>query len=658
MGDRQYIFVRKTNLIYLIACAVAIQCAVTAWGQANPTPAPPVYTITTVAGNGSPGSTGDGGSATSAELFLPYAAFSAGGNLYIADQVNSRLRIVSGGTINTFAGNGTQGYSGDNSQATKAEMFDPTGLTVDSTGNVYVSDNRNQVIRKITTGGIISTYAGNQSLGAGLSGDTGTATNAQLFNPAGLALDKAGNLYIADEANAKIRIVFASGANAGSINTFAGNFVEDYAGDNGPAINAEMNNPHAVAVDAQGNVYIADTDNHRIREVTLDGVMHTVAGTGNPGHTGDGGQATSAELNHPEGIAVDSAGNLYIADSFNQCIRMVTTTGVIYTIAGQVGKNGLFGDGGPALQATLNFPASVSVDSKGNLFVADSQNNVIRELVPAAPASQATPTVLSNGVITWSEFGGFQTGAAAGSWIEIYGNNLAADTRIWAPSDFSGNTAPMALDGTTVKIAGMPAFVYYVSPGLVNALLPSNVPLGTQPLTVTNSAGTSTSVNVNVQSTLPGLYDPGMVVNGNPFLAATFSDMSTYVAPPGSISGFTSARAHPGDTIVFFGIGFGPVTPAVNAGSISFGDTALTAPVQFFFNGTPAAAVTYAGIAPGSVALYEFEVTVPTIPSSDAVEITFTLGGVPGTQTLYTSVQNTGPQKRPTGLTGPNRSIR
>jgi uncharacterized protein (TIGR03437 family) len=155
---------------------------------------------------------------------------------------------------------------------------------------------------------------------------------------------------------------------------------------------------------------------------------------------------------------------------------------------------------------------------------------------------------------------------------------------------------------------------------------------------------------------LPGLYAPDLVVGGNPYLAATFTDMSTYVAPPGAITGVTSARAHPGDTIVVFGIGFGPVTPPVNAGSISFGNTSLTAPVQFFFNGTPAQ-TSYAGIAPGSVALYEFEITVPTISSSDAVAVTFTLGGVPGTQTLYTSVQNTGAQQRPTGI-GPNGAIR
>jgi uncharacterized protein (TIGR03437 family) len=622
--------VRKIIIICSIACSLLCFAGVLAWAQT-----PPSYTITTIAGNGTPGFSGDGGAANAAQLWEPYAAAMVAGNLYISDQVNSRVRIVTGGNINTFAGNGTQGYSGDGSAATSAELFDNTGLTVDGSGNVYVSDLRNQVVRKINSKGTIFTYAGNNTLGAGLSGDAGPASSAQLFDPAGLAVDSKGNLYIADSGNGKVRLVSSAAGN--NISTFAGNFTNDFAGDGGPAINAELNNPEGVAVDAAGNVYIADTANHRIRMVTLDGIIHTVAGNGTPGAKGDGGQAVNAELNFPEGVAVDPAGNLYIADTFNQKIRMVQTNGIIVTIAG-TGISGYTGDGGPSAGATLSFPAAVSLDSQNNLYVTDSQNNAIRMMTPSsAIVNPGAPSIRAGGVVSASEYGDFAN-VAPGSWIEISGANLSADTRIWASTDFVGETAPTSLDRVQVTVGGVAGFIYYVSPTQVNVLLPSTVPLGPQPVILTNAGGVTAASTINVVQSLPGLYAPaGLVVGGNQYVGAFFTDGETFVAPPGAMGGITSRRANPGDTIILLGIGFGPTTPVVPDGTVPLENTTLVNPVQINIGGIQAQQ-TYGGLSPGSVGVYEFSVIVPNIPASDAAQVTFSQGGVPGTQKLFTSV--------------------
>lgn len=614
----------KTIFLSLIAAG--------AWAQTTP----PSFTINTVAGNGTAGFSGDGTAATQAQLYQPSAAVVVGGKMYITDQVNNRVRIVSSGNINTLAGNGTQGYAGDNKAATNAELFDPFGIAVDGTGNVYVSDTRNQVVRKISASGTITTYAGVNAGGAGFFGDTGSATNALLNVPAGLALDKTGNLYIADAANNKVRIVSTSNV----INSFAGNLFADFSGDGGPAVNAELNNPEAVAVDASGNVYIADTENHRIREVTTDGVIHTVAGNGTLGFAGDGGPAINAELNSPSGVAVDAAGNIYIADTFNQRIRMVLPNGVIYTIAG-TGIEGYSGDGGPSTQAQFMFPEAISVDASGNVYICDSANNVIRQLTPsAAVVIPGQPTVA--GAVSASGFGGFPS-VAPGSWIEIYGTNLASQVRQWLGSSFVNSFGPTMLGQTSVTIGGVRAYVEYVSPNQINVQVPTNgLSPGTQAVLVTNAGMTSPPFQINVNAAQPGLYAPAaLTVGGKQYVGATFATASTltFVAPPGAASGFTSQRAHPGDTIVFYGVGFGSTSPAVAAGEITPGANQLNSTFAVTIGDAPAQ-VTYQGLAPGSVGLYQFNVIVPQIPSSDAAPVTFTLGGVPGTQVLYTSVQD------------------
>jgi uncharacterized protein (TIGR03437 family) len=252
--------------------------------------------------------------------------------------------------------------------------------------------------------------------------------------------------------------------------------------------------------------------------------------------------------------------------------------------------------------------------------------------------AQPIPSIAANGVLSASAFGGFSS-IAPGSWIEIYGSNLAVDTRGWANSDFNGGTAPTSLDGTSVTIGGQAAFVDYISAGQVNVQVPSNVASGLQQVIVTVKNTNSAPVTVTVNATQPGILAPtSFNVGGKQYAVAVFSD-GAYVLPPGTIAGLNSRRAHPGDTITFYGVGFGPVIPSIPAGQIVQGNNSLSASFQISF-GSSLAAVTYDGLAPSAVGLYQFNVVVPTIPNSDSVPVTFTLGGKAGTQTLFTSVQN------------------
>jgi sugar lactone lactonase YvrE len=349
--------------------------------------------IITVAGNGTNGFSGDGGAATNAELRRPSGvAVDATGNLFIADCNNQRIRKVStNGIINTVAGNGTGGYYGDGGVATNAELYSPSGVAVDTTGNLFIADYYNNRIRKVGTNGIISTLAGNGT--NGYAGDGGVATNAELSDPEGAAVDASGKLFIADVRNNRIREVGTNGI----ITTVAGNGYGSpssggYSGDGGAAANAELFCPSGVAVDVTGNLFIADEVNSRIRKVETNGIITTVAGNGyvNPntgygGYSGDGGAATNAELNFPFRVAVDATGNLFIADYYNNRIRKVGTNGIITTVAGN-GTNGYSGDGGAATNAELYYPNDVAVDTTGNLFISDQSNNRIRKVVIQGPA--------------------------------------------------------------------------------------------------------------------------------------------------------------------------------------------------------------------------------------------------------------------------------
>ena len=342
--------------------------------------------IITVAGSGTGGYSGDGGAASLGELNCPAGvAVDASGNIFIADSGNNRFRKVgTNGVITTVAGNGTIGYSGDGGAATLANLGGPDGVgvgAVDASGNLFIADGDNNVIRRVGTNGIITTVAGDGN--SGYSGDGGAATHAELSGPWGVAVDASGNLFIADGGNNVIRKV---GTNK-IITTVAGNKNgwSGYSGDGGAATSAELNGPYGVAVDAFGNLFIADSWNNVIRKVGTNGIITTVAGNGTPGYSGDGGAATLAELDGLQSLAVDASGNLFIADTYDNVIRKVGTNGIITTVAGN-GIGGYSGDGSPATSAELNGPYGVAVDASGNLFIADLYNNRIRKVVFSSPA--------------------------------------------------------------------------------------------------------------------------------------------------------------------------------------------------------------------------------------------------------------------------------
>ncbi|HUB81751.1 MAG TPA: hypothetical protein VMB03_23290 [Bryobacteraceae bacterium] len=252
-----------------------------------------------------------------------------------------------------------------------------------------------------------------------------------------------------------------------------------------------------------------------------------------------------------------------------------------------------------------------------------------------------TPVIrTSQGVISASAYGGFNA-LAPGSWMEIYGTNLAnVKSQTWAAADFNGNNAPTILGQTTVTIGGKSAFIDYVSPGQVNAQVPSDVGTGSQPVVVTTPGGASVAYNITVNTTEPGLLAPGVFdLNNEQYVGAVFPGNSVvFVLPPGAISGATTQRAQPGQTIVFYGVGFGAVTPSIPAGQIVTQSNNLAGTFQIYFNGTPAT-VSFAGLTGGYLGLYQFNVVVPNVAASDTVPVTFSLNGVPGTQTMVIAIQ-------------------
>jgi len=341
--------------------------------------------ITTMAGNGVAGYGGDSGPATVAQISAPEGLnVDANNNLYIADMSNNRVRIVNAnGVISTFAGQ--NGLFGEGYPATNSELSNPQDVATDGAGNIYVADMYNHRVRMINaTTGIMTTVAGGGISGYadGFSGDGGPATLAALYYPSAVAVDAAGNLYICDQDNQRVRKVNTSGI----ISTIAGNGTAGFLGNGSPAVGAELHYPTGVAVDASGNVYICDNNNQRVRKVSTTGTITTIAGTGTVGYLGDGGPAIDAELSYPVGVAVDAAGNVYIGDQGNSAIRMVDTSGTITTIAGN-GGSGYSGDGGPAAWAELSFPQAVKVDNAGNIYIADDGNNAVRVINSAGNIS-------------------------------------------------------------------------------------------------------------------------------------------------------------------------------------------------------------------------------------------------------------------------------
>ncbi|MGA2434989.1 MAG: BACON domain-containing carbohydrate-binding protein [Bryobacteraceae bacterium] len=500
--------------------------------------------ITTVAGNGFQGPAGDGGPATQASLGYPMrVAVDGAGNLYIADTTNNCVRKVSNGIITTVVGYGTQGYSGDGGPATSAWLHYPEGVAVDAAGDLYISDTFNNVIRKVSNG-VITTVAGNGTLGYG--GDGGPGTSASLYYPGGIALDASGSVFIADEGNCRIRKL-----SNGSITTVAGNGSWGWSGDNGPATSAEVWSPEDVAVDASGNLYFPSdsfSGFFHIRKVS-SGVITTVAGGGFS--VGDNGPSTSGQLFMPQGLAVDVAGNVYIADSWNDRIRKVSQ-GIITTVAG-TSVQAYGGDGGPAAIATLSDPSGVAVDSSGSIFIADTANGRVRKV-----ANGIITTVAGDGGQSYSGDGGPATSAglsnpaavavdAAGAIYIADGNRVrkvaggiittvAGD----GTSGFSGDGGPATsaqLNGPTAVAVDAESNIYIVDAGNVrirevsNGVITTVAQLNSPRSLAVDSAGNlyvGDGLNVRkisggVMTTIAGNGTPGFSGDGGPATSAALS---------------------------------------------------------------------------------------------------------------------------------------
>jgi len=335
----------------------------------------PRFTITTVAGTGTLGFAGDGGPATEAFIKNPTAvALDRHGNLYIADVYNLRIRRVdTDGTISTIMGTGTSDPQTEDRPAIETNLDSAYGIAMDAKDNLYVLSRGHSKILRLGNDGIARRVVGNGESGFG--GDGGSAIDARIQNPCHLVVDSEGTLFVADTGNHRIRRVTSDGV----ITTVAGTGEEGYSGDGGPAIKAQLAAPAAIAIDREGNLYIADFINHRIRRLSKDGIITSIAGTGEPEYNGDGGSALECAIGEPCGVAADESGYVYIGDQVNCRIRVVTPSGIMHTVAG-TGVEGYSGDGGPAESALMSNPDIIALDREGDLYVPDYSNAVVRKL--------------------------------------------------------------------------------------------------------------------------------------------------------------------------------------------------------------------------------------------------------------------------------------
>ncbi len=626
----------------------------------------PSGTVTTVAG-GLPGGgfSGDGGPATSARLSgaLSVAADDAG-NFFIAEAGDGRIRRVStGGMISTVAGNGTgvlgvSYFSGDGGPAPSAELNHPSSVAVDGSGNLFIADSGNNRIRKVTASGIISTVAGNGT--AGFSGDGGPAVNAQLNYPRELAVDGAGNLFFGD-AGVRVRKISVSGI----ISTVAGTGLRDFPVgivDGGPAISAALGFVTGIAVDKSGNLFIADLGYNRIRKVSADGLITTVAGGGgSSGPSGDGGPATKAQLS-PRGVAVDGGGNLFIADTGYGRIRKVSPDGIISTVAGSRAFSASSGDGGLATSAFLSAPTSVTVDSAGNLFIADPGVNFFADELPVLPCCDhrirkippdgIITTIAGTGTPGFSGDGGPASTAAlngpASLAVDSADNIYVADTlnnvvRILRPSGRSlligavvdaanpsaASVSPgkivviygaalgpvqlvenrasngalgSELGGTTVSFNGIAAPILYTSATQIAAVVPYGITGPTAQVLVTYQGKVSNELTVAVAASAPSLFTVNQTGAGQAAAINAVDGTVNSAANPVKIGGFISLYA----------TGEGQTGPAGVDGRL--GGSAPTnpiLPVSVTVGGIPAR-VQYAGSVQGQVAgLMQVNVMIP-----------------------------------------------
>jgi uncharacterized protein (TIGR03437 family) len=525
--------------------------------------------LRTLAGTGASNFAGDGGPASAAQLNGATAMSVDGeGNLYIADAANQRIRrISSGGAIDTVLGNGTPGFAGDFGSPAGAVFNTPRGVAAELGGAIYVADTLNNRVRKYTPGGNVFTYAGNGN--AAYFGDGGSATSASINAPEGLALDAAGNVYIADTNDNAVRKVTPNGI----ITTIAGNGLTGFAGDGGLATRAQLNRPRAVAVDSAGNVYVADTGNHRVRRVDTAGNIATIAGNGATDFLPDDSAGINSSLSDPRGVAVDSAGNVYISDTGHNRVRKLFPTGAITTIAGHDGTCCYSGDNGLALTAQLNQPAGLMVDAAGNVYVADTGNSAIRMLRPIAT------TVTINAVTNAAS--NLTGPVSPGELVTLYGTGM---------------------DGVkSVTFNGLSAPVLYSTTNQVGAAVPYAVAGSSAQVTVTTPAAISAPVSVTLAPVAPGIFTADSSGRGQALAV--------------NQDGMRNGTAHPtaaGEVLTLYVTGEGQTTPTGVDGLIATSPAPVPiAPVVVTIGGAPAE-VQYAGGAPGLIAgVMQVNVVVP-----------------------------------------------
>jgi uncharacterized protein (TIGR03437 family) len=565
--------------------------------------------ITTVAGCGScsPTNLGDGGQATSASLLNPAGlAVDVVGDFYIADR-HGRIRKVSGsGLITTVAGGGNNGvccFSGDGGPATGAQLNNPSSVAVDAAGNMYIADTNNNRIRKVSNKGIITTVAG----GGSTLGDEGPATSAKLDSPGAVTLDATGNLFIADTLNQRIRKV----STKGTITTVAGTGICCALGDGGSATSAYLERPSGVAVDAKGNLYVSDTA--RIRKVSVNGTITTLAGNGTLGYSGDGGPASFAALNGPTGLALDSIGDVYVADYFNNRIREILTDGTITTVAG-AGNGNFSGDGGPAISASLFEPVGVVVAAAGNVLVADSLNQRIRLLKAAPPDISAA--------VNGASF--VPGGIVPGQIATIFGTDLTSTAGIDIASSLP---LPTNFLNVAVAIDGFPAPLFAVDNVNGQQQINVQVPweIGGKSITsvvVATNGLASAATSIPVLESQPGIFGYG--ASGQIFgaiLHATFQLADT---------------GHPataGETVLIYCTGLGAVFPQAQDGAAATG-AELTVGTPTVTIGEAAAVVTFSGLAPGFVGLNQINAQVPSGLASGNQPVVITIGGASSSPVL------------------------
>jgi uncharacterized protein (TIGR03437 family) len=567
--------------------------------------------ITTIAGNGSLGNSGNGGAATSATFgSITGVAVDKAGNIYIADSIFNVVRKVNTqGVISAFAGGGNPASLGDGGPATSANLTllgVHTGLAVDSAGNVYIADYGDSRIRKVDVStGIISTVAGNSTtfgLG-GFSGDGGPATSAGLNSPNGVAFDSAGNMYISDFGNSRIRKVDTSG----TITTFAGigNSGASDSGDGGPATSAQLSSINDVAVDGSGNVYIADLEH--IRVVNSSGIINTAV-QGSFGTCAQSPTPVASANVAANGLAVDSAGNLYIADKTADCVQELEPGGLVSTVAG-----GGFSSAIPATSAQLISPAAVAVDSSGNFYIGGYTS--VRKVSALTTQPSAEPIISSEGVVNGASF---TIGMAPNTWVTIQGTNFTTGTDYWS---VTGGTLPTTLNGVSVTFSGLPGYVSYISPTQINVLTPANLTDQFPSVVVTNTVGSSSPATAFSPASMPAFF-----TWPNNQVVATHADF-TWAVANGTFPGTTTVPAKPGETIILWGTGFGATSPATPEGVIVPSDqTYSTTAVPTVEVNLVTATVYGAALAPGYAGLYQLSFQVPSSLPDGTYQLFATVG--------------------------------